>query len=75
MQLPLTTIPVTSCECEHSGSALKRLNTCLRASMGQEWVALLAMIHIIYDQKISKENVLESFCKKQHKVIELGFNS
>ena len=43
--------------------------------MGQEWVALLAMIHIIYDQKISKENVLESFCKKQHRVIELGFNS
>ena len=28
-------VPVTSSECERSGSVLKRLNTYLRASMGQ----------------------------------------
>lgn len=28
------TIPTTSCECEHSGSALHRSNTYLRAGMG-----------------------------------------
>ena len=58
------TIHVTSCECERSGSVLKRLNTYLRASMGQERLTSLAMIHINYDQKIDKEKVLEIFCKK-----------
>ena len=29
------TIPVTSCECERSASALRRLNNYIRASMGQ----------------------------------------
>ena len=69
------TIPVTSCECERSGSVLKRLNTYLRASMGQERLTSLAMIHIknMYDQKIDEEKVLEIFCKKQHRVMGLDF--
>ena len=49
------TIFVTSCECEHSGSVLKRLNTYFRASMSQERLTSLAMIHINYDQKIDEE--------------------
>ena len=69
------TIPVTSCECERSGSVLKRLNIYLRASMGQERLTSLAMIHINYDQKTDEEKVLEVFCKKQHRVMELDFNS
>ena len=68
-------IPITSCECERSGSVLKRLNTYLCASMGQERLKSLAMTHISYDQKIDKEKVLEIFCKKQHRVMELDFNS
>ena len=68
-------IPVTNCKCERSGSVLKRLNTYLRASMGQERLTSLAMIHINYDQKIDEEKVLEIFCKKQHRVMELHFNS
>ena len=77
---------VTSCECERSGSVLKRLNTYHRASIGQEQLTSLAMIHIDYDQKIDEEKVLkkkifdeekvwEIFCKKQHRVMELDFNS
>ena len=69
------TIPVTSSECERSGNVLKRLNTYLRASMGQERLTSLAMIHINYDQKTDEEKVLEIFCKKQHRVMELDFNS
>ena len=68
-------IPVTSCECERSGSVSKRLNTYLRASMGQERLTSLVMIHINYDQKIDEEKVSEIFCKKQHRVMELDFNS
>ena len=51
------------------------MNTYLRVSMGQEPVTSLAMIHINYDQKIDEEKVLEIFCKKQHKVMKLDFNS
>ena len=58
------TIPVTSCECERCGSVLKRLNTYLCASMGQDQLTSLAMIHINYDQKKDEEKVLEIFCKK-----------
>ena len=57
------TIPVTSCEYERSGSVLKRLNTYLRASMGQERLTSSAMIHINYDQKIDEEKVLEIFVR------------
>ena len=38
------TIPVTSCECERSGSVLKRLHTYLRASMGQTRLSALALL-------------------------------
>ena len=69
------TIPLTSCECEHSKSALRRLNTYLRASMGQEQLTSLEMIPINYDQKIEEQKVLETFCKKQHILTELDFNS
>ena len=58
------TISVTSCECERSGSFLKRLKTYLCASMGLERLTSLAIIHINYDQKIDKEKGLQIFCKK-----------
>ena len=43
------TVPVTSCECERSGSVLKRLNTYLRAAVRQERLSGLALMHINYD--------------------------
>ena len=43
-----TTTPVTSCVSEQSGIVLKTLNTYLRASMRQERLTSLAMIHISY---------------------------
>lgn len=39
------TIPVISCECKRSGSALKPLHTYLRASIGQTRVSALALLH------------------------------
>ena len=43
-----TTTPVTSCVSEQSGIVLKTFNTYLRASMRQERLTSLAMIHISY---------------------------
>ena len=58
------TVPVTSCECERSGSVLKRLNTYLRASMRQERLSGLALMHINYDVEISVDRVMSIFVKK-----------
>ena len=39
------TIPVTSCECEWSASKLRRLHTYMHASMAQERLTSLALLH------------------------------
>ena len=39
------TIPVTTCECENSASALRRLHNYMRATMGKERLSSLAQIH------------------------------
>ena len=43
------TLPVTSCECERSASALRQLNNYMRASMGKSRLSNLALLHIHYD--------------------------
>ena len=55
------TIPVTSCECERSASALRRLNNYMRSSMGKERLANLALLHIHYEQQINVESVIDMF--------------
>ena len=55
------TIPVTSCECERSASALRRLNNYMRSSMGKERLANLALLHIHYEQQINIESVIDMF--------------
>ena len=44
------TLPVTSCECERSASVLRRLKNYMRATMGNERLANLALLHTHYDQ-------------------------
>ena len=51
------TITVTSCECERSRRVLKRLNTYLGASMGQERMSGLAFMHINQDVDIDEDEV------------------
>ena len=62
------TITVTSCECERSGSVLKRLNTYLRASMGQERMSGLAFMHINYDA--DNDEVNNIFAQKKKRALE-----
>ena len=58
------TVAVLPCECERSGSVLKPLNTYLRASMRQERLSGLALMHISYDVEISVDRVMPIFAKK-----------
>ena len=65
------TMPVTSCECERSCSVLRRLSSYMRASMGQDRLSSLALIHIHYGHKIDLDEVVDTFAKKHPRKIEL----
>ena len=58
------TIPVTPCECERSGSVLRRLNRYLRSSMGQPRLSGLALMHILREKNINVERVIDIFASK-----------
>ena len=57
--------PCTSCECERSNSALKRLKTYLRSTMGHERLSGLALLAVHYDTDIDSEHVLNHFARKK----------
>ena len=59
------TLPITSCECERSISALRFLKTCLRSTMSQERLNGLAMLQYHKDIHISPEEVVEEFAMRQ----------
>ena len=65
------TLPVTSCECERSASTLRRLSTFMRASMGEERLSALAMIHTHYDMAIDLEEVVNIFANLHPRKLEL----
>ena len=66
------TIPVTSCECERSGSVLKRLHTYLRASMEQTRLSALALLHGNYDANIYIEKIIDKFARKKERTLEFA---
>uniref|UniRef100_A0A3P8NDG8 HAT C-terminal dimerisation domain-containing protein n=1 Tax=Astatotilapia calliptera TaxID=8154 RepID=A0A3P8NDG8_ASTCA len=59
------TIPVSSCSCERSFSALRRLHMWLRRTMGQERLNDLAILSIEneYLDNVDPENVIDRFAK------------
>ena len=57
------TIPVTSCECERSASALRRLNNYMRASMGKDRVSHLALLHIHYTTPVDSGTVVDCYAR------------
>ena len=52
------TIPVTSCECEHSVSVLRHLKTYLRSKVTQERLSGLALMHINYGIELDYEAII-----------------
>lgn len=65
------TIPATSCECERSFSALRRLNTFNRACMGQKRLSALALIHIHYDKELNLDDAVDIFAKLHPRRMDL----
>ncbi|KAI4817225.1 hypothetical protein KUCAC02_009501 [Chaenocephalus aceratus] len=64
LQVALT-IPVSSCSCERSFSALRRLHTWLRSTMGQERLNDLAIMSIAKDflDAITPDNIIDRFAQ------------
>ena len=67
----LGTIPVTACECERCNSALKRLKTYTRSTMGQERMDSLALSHIHRYMDIDIDTVIEEFGRQNPRRLEL----
>ena len=65
------TLPVTSCECERSASVLWRLMTYMRATMGNERLANLALLHTHYDQHTDTDRVIDMYAQMHPRRIEL----
>ena len=65
------TILVTSCECERSASALRRLNNYMRASMGQSRLSYLALLHIHYDTLVDLDVVVDCYARLQPRRLAL----
>ena len=60
----LAVVPVTTCECEQSVSALCQMKTWLRSTMVNERLNGLAQIHINDDITIDIEEVIDRFARR-----------
>lgn len=68
------TLPVTTCSCERSFSALRRLKTWLRSSMTAERLTGLAMMHVHRHAKLDPEKILKRWDASGHRRIALAFD-
>ena len=55
------TLPVASCACEHSASALYQLTNYMWASMGESRMSALALFHMHYSFQIDVNEVVRIF--------------
>ena len=67
--LLVSTWPVTTCSCERSVSALRRLKTYLRSTMGQERLSGLALLHTHYGTELDRNKVLHAFVRKNRRIL------
>ena len=66
------TITVTSCKCERSASALRRLKNYMRASMGKDRLLHVALLHIHYDVPMDIDNVVDYYARLHPRRLELN---
>ena len=60
----LAVVPVTTCECERSVSALRRMKTWLRTTRSNERLNGLAMMHTNNDITVDVEEVMNTFARQ-----------
>ncbi len=66
------TLPVTSCECERSASTLRRLRNFMRASMTDNRLSSLALMHIHYQQAVDLDAVVTLFAELHPRRLQLS---
>ena len=66
------TLPVTSCECETSASALRRLQNYMRETIRMERLSSLDLLHVHYDKAEGLHNIVKIFCKLHPRRLELS---
>ena len=64
------TLPLSSCSCERSASALRRLNNYLRFTQTAERLTALALIHISYEVDIDTDTVCKLYLEKYPRRIQ-----
>lgn len=74
MLLLFLTLPVTTCSCERSFSALRRLKTCLHSTMGDERLFSLALMHVHQNIEIHPHQVLRRLDASGHRRIVTCFD-
>ena len=62
------TLPVTSCECERSFSALRRLKTYTCSTMVAERLNGLALLHVHKDIIVNIDKVIDLYAKKNRRL-------
>jgi len=65
------TIPVSNATAERSFSALKRLKTYLRSTMGGERLTGLALLHVNKSTEVDPDDIIELYASKKGRRIQL----
>ena len=65
------TIPVTSCECERSASAFRRLSNYMRKSIDKDRLSHLVLLHIHCDVPTDIDNVVDYYARLHPRRLEL----
>ena len=63
----LGTIPISSCECERSISALRRVKTWHRSTMGEERLNGLALLCLHREIKVDVKDVIKRFASAKQR--------
>ena len=64
------TLPLSTCSCERSASALRRLNTYLRCTQSEDRLSAAALIHANYVTPVDVNQVCKLFMQKHPRRIE-----
>jgi hypothetical protein len=67
----LCTFPVTTCECERSVSALRKLKTYSRSTMGEQRLSALGLMYVHHSKKIDTKKVVTRFAQLHPRKLEL----
>ena len=62
------TLPITSCECERSFSALRRLKTYTRSTMVAERLNGLALLHVHKDISVNIDKLIDLYAMKNRRL-------